>query len=503
MTRRLAARLASTAVVAAVLFAPGVAGASEGEAANQTDVVRVVIGLAVALGLAVVGAHPYVRRIEKRLGLTVMLATGLPFLLMGVVFHIPAVGILTKNVVDHLRPVLEFGLGWLGFIVGMQFDVREIDVFPKKTGTVVVAESAIPFATTAAACAVALVFLCPVHFDGFLPSGSELARATGAEGGAIRDALALGACAAPAAPVAAVAIARSAGLTAAQIVARVTALNDGAGIVVLAIVCAIMRPDADQHLGWHLPESAWLFLTLGLGGVLGILTYVLVRSAKTIPEEVAYLLGAIAISAGMSGHLRFSPLVTCAIAGALLTNLPLSAKQRKDLRETMLQLERPLYLIFLLIAGAIWEPFGNGEWWKGLLLVPVFVFPRIIGKLVGAYVGKALGPPGLPDAGTLGLALSPQSPIAIATIVSFITLYQPKDPLPGVQLAHDRLHWRRHRHRDHRAGDRQGDGWAATRPRRPYAVPQQPSRALVVPAGRGHRGFRSRAPRPAASSPAS
>ena len=34
-------------------------------------------------------------------------------------------------------------------------------------------------------------------------------------------------------------------------------------------------------------------------------------------------------------------------------------------------------------------------------------------------------PSSCPDATTLGLALSPQSPIAIATIVSFATLYAP------------------------------------------------------------------------------
>jgi len=59
-----------------------------------------------------------------------------------------------------------------------------------------------------------------------------------------------------------------------------------------------------------------------MGGVLGILTYVLVRSAKGLAEEVAYLLGAVALSAGMAGYLAISPLVACAIAGALLTNLP-------------------------------------------------------------------------------------------------------------------------------------------------------------------------------------
>jgi Kef-type K+ transport system membrane component KefB len=357
---------------------------------------RVVLGIACALVLAVLGAHPVVRRVERRLGLTVLLSAGAPFLALGVIFRLPAVGVLTDDVVADLRPALEFGLGWLGFVVGMQFDVRELDALPERTGTVAFLESALPFALTAGACALALFGL-----------ESEWS---------LRDALVLGACAAPASPAAALALARSARSTAASIVARISALSDVAGVAVLALVCAFFRP-TDELSAWKLPHVAWLFVTLGMGGVLGIVTYVLVRSAKGLAEDVAYLLGAVALSAGMAGYLALSPLVVCAIAGALLANLP--HERMNELRASILQLERPLYLIFLLVAGALWDPTA----WQGWLLVPVFVLSRVGAKLLGAQVAVRMGPSGLPDAGSLGLAQSPQSPIAIATIVSFAALY--------------------------------------------------------------------------------
>jgi Kef-type K+ transport system membrane component KefB len=370
------------------------------QVSSNTGLLRVLLGLALAFVLAVVAAHPLVRRIERRLGLTVLLSSGIPFLAMGLVFRLDRVGILTDDVVRDLRPALEFGLGWLGFVVGMHFDVRDLDRMPPKTGNVVVAESAIPFFTTASACVAALLCLGITKLD------------------SLRDALALGACAAPAAPVAAVAIARSSGSLAAAIVARVTALNDVAGVIVIGLICSYFRP-SDEVAAWHLPHVVWLFFTMGLGGVLGILTYILVRSARSSSEEVAYLLGSIALSAGMSGYLGISPLVACAIAGALLTNLPHRDIER--LKKTMAVVERPLYLIFLLVAGALW----NFRAWQGWFLCPVFVFSRVGGKLIGAHVAKRTGPSELPDAGTLGLALSPQSPIAIATIVSYVTLYRP------------------------------------------------------------------------------
>jgi Kef-type K+ transport system membrane component KefB len=382
----------------------------------HTGLLRVVLGLAAAFVLAIAATHPLVRRIERRLGLTVLLSSGLPFLAMGFVFRLPSVGVLTDDVVSDLRPVLEFGLGWLGFVVGMHFDMRELDTLPPKTGNVVVVESAIPFAAAALACALVLIGLDPL-WGTTGGSGFREQLTLSFQRASLRDALALGACAAPAAPVAAVAIARSSGNAAAQLINRVTLLNDVAGVVVIGLICAYFRP-TDVLSAWKLPHVAWVFFTLGLGGVLGILTYALVRSARSQAEEMALLLGAIALSAGMSGYLSISPLVTCAIAGALLTNLPY--KRMRALKETIAQVERPLYLIFLLVAGALWNPRA----WQGWVLALVFVLSRVGGKLMGAHVAKRVGPEELPDPDTLGLALAAQSPIAIATIVSYVTIYK-------------------------------------------------------------------------------
>jgi len=392
-------------------------------ASQQTGLLRVILGLALAFTLAIAAAHPLVRRVERRLGLTVLLSSGLPFLALGVVFRLPAVGILTDEVVDDLRPALEFGIGWLGFLVGLQFDVRELDRVPDKTGAVVVAESAVPVLTTAIACSTVLLALEPGWSLKAFPS-VRAALYDFTTHAPLRDAIALGACAAQAAPVAAVAIARSSGSVGAKILEHVTRLDDVASALLLALVCAFFRP-TDAYATWKLPHIAWVFIELGMGGVLGILTYVLVRGAKSAAEEIACLLGAIALSAGMSGYLGISPLVTCAIAGALLTNLPMKHSAR--LKETMTTVERPLYMIFLVVAGALWNPMA----WQGWVLVPVFVFARVGGKLIGAHLAKRVGPDELPDAATLGLALAPQSPIAIATIVSYVTLYRAQTELAG------------------------------------------------------------------------
>lgn len=121
----------------------------------------------------------------------------------------------------------------------------------------------------------------------------------------------------------------------------------------------------------------------------------------------------------MAGYLALSVPVLCAVAGALLANLP--APDRVSLEKTLLDVERPLYLIFLLVAGASWRP----DEWQGWVLAMPFVASRVIGKLLGAALCKR-NHAALPPTPVLTLALLPQSPIAIVVIASAALL-------PGVE----------------------------------------------------------------------
>lgn len=333
-------RIFGSLLAGACLLWPLLAFANEpaADGSRQAVLLRVVVGLAGATALAVAAAHPVVRRLERRFGLTVLVSSGIPFLILGLIFRHPKVGVLTDAVLNDLRPALEFAFGLMGFAMGLQFDVRELDTLPEKTGAVLFAETALPLATTTVACAAVLFALDPSW------SLSQFETARDALAGlsqrpALRDALALGACATQAAPVAAVAIAGSTGSLSARIVAHIARLDDAGGAFVLAVICAFFRP-TDAVAAWKLPHIAWLFVTLGMGGLFGLLTYVLLRGAKSPTERFSLLIGAVGLSAGMSGYLAISPIVTCAIAGALLVNLPF--KHIAQLRASITEIERPL-----------------------------------------------------------------------------------------------------------------------------------------------------------------
>lgn len=371
---------------------------------------RVVVGLAIALGLAVLAAHPKVRAFEQRFGVTVLVAAGLPFLGMGAIFSLDSIGILSPDILRDLQPAFEFGLGWVGFTIGTQFDMRKLERLPASLGTVIAVETLVPMFTTAGLCSMAFIGLgVPWKNVDFL-----------------RDALVLAACAAPSAPIALDIWATRVGRKSALLLNDITLIDEVTTLVLLGIVAIFFRPDASATR-WVLPPAAWLLVTLGTGGVLGIVAYILLQGARSKTEELALLLGAIALSSGMAGYLALNVPVVCAIAGALLANLP--TRDIAGIRKILLEVERPLYLVFLLIVGASWRP---GEW-QGWILAPAFVLARAAGKRLGAIWARRLGPPALPRARAMALALTPQSPIAIMAMVSAATLYQGHHP--------DRVRW--------------------------------------------------------------
>lgn len=359
-------------------------------------ILRVVLGLAGALGLAALVAHPRVKEWEKRLGISLLLSSGLPFLLLGYFFRWEEIDILSERVLLDLRPAFTFGLGWIGFVVGSHFSVRKLDRLPRQLGGAIVAQAAAPMLTVVLLCAPLLVVLDAV------PVGVDIWRYL----------VVLAACAAASAPINVAALSSTYGETKAALIDEITGLDELAALLLLGLLSIFYRPESS----WILPSSAWFLVAIGLGTTLGALTYVMIRGATSEAEEIAYLLGSVALAAGAAGYLVLSVPVICAIAGALLANLPM--RDPEGLRALLVQVERPFYLLFLIVVGASWRPLA----WQGWALALVFVLGRVSGKGLGIIWAKHVGPPELPSPSQMAEALLPQSPIAILVIVASASL---------------------------------------------------------------------------------
>ena len=354
------------------------------------QVARVVVAVALAVGLAVAGTHPRVLHWERRFGLTVLATSGFPFLLLGLVFR--ELGVLTVEVLDDLLPLFQFGLGWVGLTIGASLDVRRLDRIPPAFVPVVALATLLPIICAAVACSITLTGF------GLLPGE-----------GLTRDALILMACAAVSAPANLELLLRGARKVI-PLVLEVTRADQLAGLAILGFAAIMFRPDRTATL-WHLPRSGWFLMTLGLGSLLGIVVWLLVRKVADRTEEMTLLLGAVALASGMAGYLALAVAVVCAIAGAVLINFPMQSAER--IVDTLRRVERPLYFLFLFVVGAAWYPLE----WQGWVLGLVFAVSRGYGKVLAARMASWWNPD-FPSWQPVAVALLPESTIAIVVLFS-------------------------------------------------------------------------------------
>lgn len=374
--------------------------------ATTAEGIRTVLGLLALLGLAYVAGHPRFERVERALGVSQVTAAGLPFFLLGALAHLPAVGLLTDAVLSDVRPLLELGLGWIGLLAGYAFDAKGLRQWPAGTGRLTTLLTLIPFLFVAGSVGGVLYVL---HIP--LTTGRLL-----------RDAAMFGAAGCLTAPTAVALLERS-GLSARAVgvVRAVASLDDVAGVVLLALFSAIFRPVAPSP-SWSLPPVGWFFVTVGMGLSLGVLTYALLRLARSHGELTTLLLGAVALAAGGATVFSVSPIVICFVCGFVLANLP--GPHDEVILGSLARAERPVYLGFLIVAGALWR----FELWAGWLLLPMFVLSRVAGRALAARIARYRGDlapmaPGEERAVSGAFVSAPLGALSVAMVVNVQTLY--------------------------------------------------------------------------------
>ncbi|MCB9561808.1 MAG: hypothetical protein H6708_15500 [Kofleriaceae bacterium] len=359
-------------------------------------IIKLVIGLTALMVLAYLGGNRKVVRLQERLGISGVIAAGFPFIALGVIVAQPGVGVLTGDVLHKMQPLLHFGLGWLGFIIGAQLDVRLLDRVPAGTAYLILVEALAPFAATAAACGAAML---------------ALGGAKWSDSAFWRDLIILGTAAAMTAPRRFRGFANRTWREGRSVDHLLAQLDEIVGVVGLLFVAAFFRPDLQA--GWQLPGTAWVFVSIGLGVVIGVLIFAMVRVPRSNAEFLAVVLGSIAFGSGLAGYLFLSPLAVCFIAGALVTNFP--CDQRDSIFKILNQLERPIHLLFLIVAGATWKIFDARAW----ALVPLFVVARILGKWLGIFTAERTVGGQLPQGYADHRALvTPLSALSIALVIN-------------------------------------------------------------------------------------
>jgi hypothetical protein len=388
-------------------------GATTAKTKNNTlFAIKVIAGLCLLMALAYLGGHRKVIKFQERLGISGVITAGFPFIALGVIAAHPSIGVLNEDVIGRLRPILHFGLGWLGFIIGAQLDIRVLDRVPKGTAYLILVEALGPFGITAAGCGAMMIAF-----------GMDIQ-----DPATWRDMVLLGTAAAMTAPRKFRGFANRTWHEGRGVDVLLGQLDEMVGVIGLVFITAYFRADTAGST-WQLPDTAWVFVSLGLGVAIGVLIFAMIRVPVSNSEFLAVVLGGIAFASGLAGYLRLSPIAICFIAGVLVTNFP--NEQRNSVFRILHHLERPVHLLFLMIAGAVWTVTD----WRGWVLVPLFVAGRVLGKWSGVMAARtAVGqflPSGFADQRSW---VTPLSGLSVALVISVQSLYA-DEGLPWIVTA--------------------------------------------------------------------
>ena len=225
----------------------------------------------------------------------------------------------------------------------------------------------------------------------------------------------------------------------------VVALDDVFGIIAFGIAMSLAKLSIGQQCFSIIQMISGPIIEIGgsclLGLFLGVLLVFLKKKSSGRDEIQAISLMAIGIATGVSKSLGLSPLLTCIMMGATITN---TLKNSKRVFDSINDFVSPVYILFFTLAGASLDMKILAS--VGLIGV-AYVFARAGGKIFGAYssakvlkadpmVTKYLGFALLPQGGiSIGLLVLvrqqlPQYAVAISTIIMFsVLIYEVSGPI--------------------------------------------------------------------------
>ena len=168
----------------------------------------------------------------------------------------------------------------------------------------------------------------------------------------------------------------------------ISSIDAVVGLVALGFAFCLMH--AEPVIGFDAGvDLQWFVLSLGIGIAMGFMLYLLTRVRCREEELLIFVVGMVTFSSGIALYLELSPLFVNATMGITMANLPGSKDRIFNL---VAQLERPFYIVFLILAGAIWRP---GSPWA-LPLAALYLSLRLVGKLGGGYLAARLATRRLP-----------------------------------------------------------------------------------------------------------
>jgi len=304
------------------------------------------------------------------------------FIVLGLIFG--SIGVIPPSAMESLRPIVDLALGFIGFRIGSELDIKELLKVSKKLFIILICEAIATFVL------VTLVFQLVF--------------------GQLYISLIFGAIASATAPAATVEVIREycakGELT--QVILFILALDDIIAVLLFNFVITYASPQVVWSLITLLTPLIEIVLAFLLGGLLG---FVLVGVEELFKDETEWLILTVAsviLCTGVSQFFGFSSILSNMAVGITMENL--HAVKIKQFEEKLEIIILPLFIGFFVLTGA---RLNLAILVEVIEFAAIYVSARTAGKLLGAYGGTKLANESPRIANNLGFSLLSQAGVAL------------------------------------------------------------------------------------------
>lgn len=297
------------------------------------------------------------------------------YIIIGILIGQPGLNIIDKDMIKTLQPLSYFALGLIGFMIGGELKGEVFRKYGRQFIVILLCEGIITFLT---------VFALVGLLGSFFLGGGVYYWALGLLLGAIASATA------PAATTDVLWEYKTRGpLT--TTVLGIVALDDALALFLFAIAASISGRLLGSPLTGGFVESILhplyeLAAAIAIGALLAIVLAELIKRYNDKGKLLAFSVGAVLLTLGLSLALNVSMLLAVMVLGALTVNL--QPRISKDVFKLVSSFAGPIYVLFFVIVGAKLNP--HNITLTILLLSSVYLMARTIGKMSGVWIGARI-----------------------------------------------------------------------------------------------------------------
>jgi len=325
-----------------------------------------------------------------------MFYSGWEFILLGIALSPVALNFFPAEMLANIDIIIQLGLGWVGLFIGIQLREKDLSKVQDSYLLIIIFQSLL----TGILVAISAYFAIKVLADW---SGEMVLMTT----------LIFSASSALSSPTILVLLGKERGFKAGAVTLfhLITNLDMVLSIFAVGFLFTLLRPNITYMEGGGL-----LLQSILVGALLAFLFKLMPRNKFTKNETIVVLIGFVLFSSGIGGILQVSPLFLNMICGIILAN---TLKSGDPLYSAIINLERPFYIIILIISGLMFTVPQT----RLLYLVPLIVLIRIGSKLffMSIIAPKIVTDVEIPK--KAGLALTSQGAMALVIGFAFVSVF--------------------------------------------------------------------------------